>query len=126
MRLELHPEARLEFLDAVAHYESCHSGLGERFIQSINSALASISENPKTWAEIEQDIRRKLTRVFPYALLYTIEPDYILIVAVMHCHREPTTGRSGFHKLRLITVLNVQICHVTSGYQEKTFNVDTR
>ena len=46
MRLELHPEARLELLDAVAHYESCHPGLGERFIQSIDSALVSVSENP--------------------------------------------------------------------------------
>jgi hypothetical protein len=30
-----------------------------------------------------------LTRVFPYAVLYTIELDYVLIIAVMHTHREP-------------------------------------
>lgn len=89
MRLEFHPEARLELLDAVAHYESCHPGLGERFIQSIDSALVNIGENPNAWAEIEQDIRRKLTRVFPYSLLYTIESECILIVAVMHCHQAP-------------------------------------
>lgn len=94
MRLELHPEARIEFLDAVAHYESCHPGLGERFIQGGDSALASIGENPQAWAGIEQDVRRKLTRVFPYAVLYTIEPDYILIVAVMHCHQAPGYWRS--------------------------------
>jgi plasmid stabilization system protein ParE len=94
MRLELHPEARLELLGAVAHYESCHSGLGERFIQSIDSALVSIGESPEAWAEIEQDIRRKLTRVFPYSLLYTIEPDLILVVAVMHCHQAPGYWRS--------------------------------
>lgn len=28
-------------------------------------------------------------RVFPYAILYSIEADYVLIMAVMHCHREP-------------------------------------
>ena len=61
MRLELHPEARLEFLDAVTHYESCHPGLGERFIQSLDSALVSIGENLNAWAEIKRDIRRKLT-----------------------------------------------------------------
>jgi hypothetical protein len=27
--------------------------------------------------------------VFPYAVLYTIESDYVLIIAVMHCHRKP-------------------------------------
>ncbi len=94
MRFEFHPEARLEFLDSVSYYESCQFGLGERFIQSINVSLASIRENPEAWEEIEQDIRRKLTRVFPYALLYTVEPERILIVAVMHCHKEPGYWRS--------------------------------
>jgi hypothetical protein len=34
-------------------------------------------------------VRRCLTRVFPYAVLYTLEADYALIVAVMHCHQKP-------------------------------------
>lgn len=38
--------------------------------------------------------------MFPYAVLYTIEVDYILLIAVMHCHREPgywsrRTGKAG-------------------------------
>lgn len=94
MRIEFHPEARLEFLDAVSYYESHQSVLGERFIQSVETAVAGINENPEAWTEIEQDVRRKLTRVFPYALLYTIEPENILIVAVMHCHKEPGYWRS--------------------------------
>jgi len=94
MRFEFHPEARLEFLDAVSYYETHQSGLGERFIQSVEAAIAGINQNPEGWAVIEQDVRRKLTRVFPYALLYTIEPENILIVAVMHCHKEPGYWRS--------------------------------
>lgn len=94
MRLELHPEARLEFLDAVEYYESCNPGLGERFIQSMDLAFESILQNPEAWAEIETDIRRKLTYIFPYALLYTIEEDYILVVAVMHCHKAPGYWRA--------------------------------
>lgn len=35
-------------------------------------------------------------RVFPYAVLYSIEDDFILIVAVMHCSREP-----GYWKTRV-------------------------
>jgi toxin ParE1/3/4 len=94
MRFEFHPEARLEFLDAVSYYETHQPGLGQRFIQSVEAAITGIDENPEAWAEIEQDVRRKLTRVFPYALLYTIEPENILIVAVMHCHKEPGYWRS--------------------------------
>jgi toxin ParE1/3/4 len=32
--------------------------------------------------------------VFPYAVLFSIEEDYILIVAVMHCRREPGYWRN--------------------------------
>ncbi|MGJ5632303.1 hypothetical protein [Nostoc sp. CALU 1950] len=34
------------------------------------------------------DVRRCMTRKFPYGILYTIEQDYILVLAVMHCSRE--------------------------------------
>ena len=33
--------------------------------------------------------QRGLGLRFPYAVLYTVEHDYVLIVAVMHCHCEP-------------------------------------
>jgi plasmid stabilization system protein ParE len=94
MKIELHPEARVEFLDSVAHYNSIQPALGARFIESVRIAMDSIKESPELWTEIEQNIRRKLTRVFPYALLYTIEPDYILVVAVMHCRQRPGYWRT--------------------------------
>jgi hypothetical protein len=42
-------------------------------------------------------VRRCLTHVFPYGVLYTVEPDFILIVAVMHGSREP-----GYWKRRVV------------------------
>ena len=60
-----------------------------RFIVCVESAIETILQDPLRWRQIDEDIRRCLTRVFPYAILYTVEPDYILIVAVAHCSREP-------------------------------------
>jgi hypothetical protein len=34
-----------------------------------------------------------LLSAFPYAILYTIEHDFLLIVAVMHLSREPNYGK---------------------------------
>ena len=34
-------------------------------------------------------MRRALTRVFPYQILYTIESDHVLIVAIARYSREP-------------------------------------
>ena len=44
---------------------------------------------PARWRRIDEDVRRCLTHVFPYGVLYTIENEFVLIVAVMHCSREP-------------------------------------
>lgn len=66
----------------------CCVGRGEP-TASVEMALAGILENPESGALIGQGIRRRLARVFPYALLYSIDVDTILVVAVMHCHQRP-------------------------------------
>lgn len=99
MNIEFHPEARLEFIKSVSYYTGIQSALGERFIESVNASLQRIGEAPEHCAEIEQGVRRQLTRVFPYALLYVIEPDRIVIAAVMHCHQRP-----GYWRTRLLSV----------------------
>lgn len=94
MRIEFHPEALAEFRNAAEFYENQQLGLGSRFTNAIDSAITRIGESPTSWRVIEEDVRRYLTKVFPYAVLYSIEDNYILIVAVMHCHREPGYWRS--------------------------------
>lgn len=94
MRVEFHPEALAEFRAAAEYYETQQPGLGERFATAVEAAIAHIAAAPESWRVIEDDIRRCLTKVFPYAVLYSIEPDHILVVAVMHCRREPGYWRN--------------------------------
>ena len=94
MRFEFHPEALAEFRAAAEHYESQQRGLGSRFVNAIDAAVTRIAEAPESGRIIEDHIRRCLSKVFPYAVLYSIEPDYILVVAVMHCRREPGYWRN--------------------------------
>jgi len=89
MRFEFHPEALAEYEDAARYYAGCHRGLELRFIACVEVAIRQIVLAPERWRVFAADVRRCLTKVFPYALLYTIEADYVLIIAVMHCHREP-------------------------------------
>lgn len=89
MRVEFHPETREKCRAAAGHYATQQTGLGERFIAAVESCIAHITDAPFSWRIVEDDIRRCLTKVFPYAVLFSIEDGYILIVAVMHCHREP-------------------------------------
>lgn len=98
IRAEFHPEALAEYEDAVKYYESNQSKLGNRFIASVQAALQSILESPARWPVLELDVRRQLTRVFPYAILYSIESDHVLVLAVMHCHQQP-----GYWRLRYLS-----------------------
>lgn len=94
MRHAFHPEALAEYASAVRGYEQSQPGLGARFIEHVEAAIVSVCESPERWPILEQDIRRRLTRIFPFAILYTIEEGYILIVAVTHCHRRPRYWRT--------------------------------
>ena len=89
MRYEFHPEALAEYQEAARYYSERHKGLELRFIAAVEHAVNQIRNAPQRWRILEGDIRRCLTRVFPYAILYTVESDHVLIVAVMHCHRRP-------------------------------------
>ncbi|MBL8197371.1 MAG: type II toxin-antitoxin system RelE/ParE family toxin [Chromatiales bacterium] len=94
MNFRFHPHAQAEYEESVLYYESQQVRLGERFIGSIESAIESVLSAPEMWPELEAPVRRRLARVFPYAILYVPFPDHVLIVAVMHCHQEPGYWRA--------------------------------
>lgn len=94
MRIAFHPEALDEYEQAARYYASRQQGLGQRFVLAIESAVRKAAEDPLRFRFFEQDIRRVLAKVFPYAVLFTVEEDHILVVAVMHCHREPGYWKS--------------------------------
>jgi plasmid stabilization system protein ParE len=89
MRYEFHPEALIDYEEAARYYAECQPGLELRFVACIESTIERVLAAPNRWRIIEDDVRRCLVRVFPYAVIYSIEPEFVLIIAVMHCHREP-------------------------------------
>jgi toxin ParE1/3/4 len=93
MQYEFHPEALQEYRQATAWYAEREPRVALEFVEAVEDAITRILESPTRWRVIEEDIRRCLTHVFPYAILYTIEQDFLLIVAVMHFSREPNYWR---------------------------------
>ncbi|XHX78198.1 MAG: type II toxin-antitoxin system RelE/ParE family toxin [Stenomitos frigidus ULC029] len=89
MKYAFHPEALIEYAEAVQYYAEQRVEVTQAFIDAIEDAVYRRRESPTRYSAIDEDVRRCMTRKFPYGILYTIEPDYILILAVMHCSREP-------------------------------------
>ncbi|MBI1748241.1 MAG: type II toxin-antitoxin system RelE/ParE family toxin [Acidobacteria bacterium] len=89
MNYLFHPEAEVEFIEAIEYYEEKESGLGYDFAVEVYLTIERTVSFPKAWPVIEEDIRRSLVRRFPYGILYSEEKEGIYIVAIMHLHRDP-------------------------------------
>jgi hypothetical protein len=89
MSFTFHPEARAEFIEAIAYYETARQGLGTEFSREVYSTINRIAERSLAWALISETTRRCLTRRFPYGVIYEIIDDDLLIIAVTQLNREP-------------------------------------
>ncbi len=74
---------------AAAYYESQQENLGKRFLASVQDAINSITINPRLYPVVDLDVRRCLTKVFPFGVLFRLLDDHIIVVAIMHLARHP-------------------------------------
>ncbi len=89
MTFSFHPEAEKEFLFAIDYYEDCRTGLGYDFSIEVYETITRIISFPEAWTPLEADIHRSLVNRFPYGIIFTIDKNRILILAVMNLYREP-------------------------------------
>lgn len=89
MKLKFSSLAHQELKDGISHYENQHQGLGKRFSQEVEKASRRIVKHPKAWSKENDEIRKYLLHHFPYKLLYSIESDHIIVIAIAHQHRKP-------------------------------------
>ena len=81
--------AEHELNDAAQYYEMESQGLGAAFLSEVERCCASIVEHPDAGHRIRGAVRRRLIARFPYAILYTLRPDVVRVVAVMNLKRRP-------------------------------------
>ena len=79
MKYAFHPDALTEYAEAVQYYAEQRVEIAQAFIDAIEDAVYRLRESPTRYSTIDEDVRRCMTRKFPYGILYTVEPDYILI-----------------------------------------------
>jgi plasmid stabilization system protein ParE len=87
-------DVRQDVDEAYQYYEQQQPGLGEDFLAAVDEVYARIRANPRLHQIIWQNVRRGLTRRFPYGVFYQVLPGRIEIVAVHHLHRDPSGWQS--------------------------------
>jgi hypothetical protein len=95
MRLEVHSEARAEFLDAVSFYDAQVPGLGPRFIAEITRCQKALPETPLIGHPYGRHLRKfTVGDNFPYSIVYAVLGDVLFVLAYAHGSRRPGYWRS--------------------------------
>jgi hypothetical protein len=95
VRVDLHPEARVELRSAALWYEERRDGLGEEFVAAIAVALQRIGEAPESFPRwpgtrlVSPTIRKATIDAFPYLVAFEQHNDYALVLGVAHQKRRP-------------------------------------
>lgn len=89
MKVRFLKPAQSEVDDAFAWYDSQSQSLGTQFLDDLDRAVRRIVAYPLANTIIEEGIRRCLLSRFPYGIIYGIDSEIVIVIAVAHLHREP-------------------------------------
>jgi plasmid stabilization system protein ParE len=89
--LFISPVALNESMDAYDFYETKSIGLGERFLNSLESTYQKITHFPKSYSYIssEKDLRDVKVIDFPFVVIFQIINKKIIILRVFNTNRKP-------------------------------------
>ena len=91
-----HPDARVEFREAVFWYRTRDRGLGTEFKLTVQDSLRQIAAAPNRWSKYLRGTRRLVVDRFPFSIIYLDLPEAVTIIAIAHSKRKP-----GYWKRRL-------------------------
>lgn len=71
------------------YYEGQSPGLGERFLNAVDSVFDAIERYPQMFARVHGEVRRAIVSRFPYAVFYRVEAKRVVVLTVLHTARDP-------------------------------------
>ena len=86
----IRPEAEQDVQKAFSWYEENRMGLGYDFLLQVDAGLQFIERNPEVHPSEYKGARKHFIKRFPYKMIYRVETDKIIILAVIHGKRSPT------------------------------------
>ena len=96
----LHPEAKIEYLEAVSYLEYNREGYGAFFREAFSRLLSMISEHPEMFPKKRNGVQFCYMGMFRYNIVYLNREDDVVILAVAHTSRKP-----GYWKMRFLDAI---------------------
>lgn len=85
----IRPEAEDDIREAFSWYEGNRIGLGYDFLLQVHAGLNFIKRNPDIHPIEYKGTRKHLVKRFPYKIIYLVEKEKIIVLAVLHGRRSP-------------------------------------
>jgi plasmid stabilization system protein ParE len=88
-RLIVRPEAEGDITEAALWYDGREAGLGVELTIEVHAAIRRAVENPLLYLLLRKhpEVRRVLSRRFPYRIFFIVRDDAIVVFAVIHAAR---------------------------------------
>ena len=88
-RLIIRGEAEADIAESALWYNEHEPGLGLQLTAEIRAAILRVVANPFFHLQLRKnpDVRRVLTRGFPYRVFFIVRDDAIVVFAVLHAAR---------------------------------------
>jgi plasmid stabilization system protein ParE len=88
-KIIVRPEAEDDLKETFSWYEDKRTGLGYDFLLHVDAGINFINRNPEIHPIEYNGTRKHLIKRFPYKIIYLIEEEKIIILAVIHGKRRP-------------------------------------
>ena len=85
--------AEEEMTEASVFYEAASPNLGVDFLDDVQRGVDLLRAQPAIGQSVGSGLRRILLHRFPFCLIYAVEVEAILIIAVAHQRRQPDYWR---------------------------------
>ena len=92
-RVRFTPEARQDLKHGAVWYEDHRRDLGVDFATAIRAAVNLVAQEPRRWP-IKHGTLRYVLRRFPYTIVYRINENDVLILAVAHHRVDPSDWKA--------------------------------
>jgi hypothetical protein len=92
-RLVVRPQAAAELLEAQQWFDEQRTGLGLECGLEVDLIISEVLTRPESFPRVHGEMRRAIVHRFPYGVFFRIVADAIVVLGIIHGHRDPESWR---------------------------------
>jgi hypothetical protein len=93
-KLIIQEEAQLEVIEAFLYYEGKQNGLGDLFLDHLNSYFKWIRNYPFHFSQKRKPFREAVVKRFPFIIIYEVLESEVIVYSVFNTWQDPAKKKA--------------------------------